>query len=117
MERVPYVVLFVIEHDLGQHVPGFRIDRERDIVGGEIRYFSVYPLVRVLRVHAADQFPGLALLHREFVRQADEFRILVVYVRHFDVHRRRAEQAARILRFYQLQRRGETGFESKFNNS
>lgn len=101
------MILLVVEGDLGEYVPGLRVEGERYVVRGEVRYLGVDALVGVLGAHAPYELAGLALAHLEFVRQALEFRVLVVYVGHLDVDRGRARQAARVLRFDYLFRGGD----------
>ena len=81
------MILLIIERDLREDVAGLGIDSERYILGREVRHLGIDALVGVLGMHPTDELARLALAHFELVRQSLEFGILVVDVRHLDVHR------------------------------
>ena len=80
-----------------------RIHCEWNIFRDGVEDNGVLALVRVVGVHGADDLVGGALPDAEHVRQADELRVLVVDVRHFDVDGCCARQATRVFCSDQLE--------------
>lgn len=98
------MILLVVKSELGKYIAGLGVDGEGNVVRREVGDLGVDALISVLGMHSTDQFARSALFYRKFVRQALELRILVIDIRHLDIHSARARQSASILRFDNLKK-------------